>query len=1043
MGCLLCGKEIGPLRLLRDDEFCSNAHRNRYKERLGKALSSIGLPAPPPAPPAGFFTEVKPAEGNRRQAAVLFQFNSQSHVIGFQPRCPVNVDPVSGGSPKPLRDAGRSDRASAAAMATLPLMAPIRFPALSMWLAPEEKAAESPSTNMADTPVCAPAAALPPGPVESWIATADASRWIEPAVPLRLPFAARVVQDCQPPLGDSLRIPPAPVESWIATSEAARWIEAALPLHTPFSMTVLDDWQPAPCDALSFPAAPVESWIRTSAAVRWIDAVLPLQVPFAIVAAEDESVSEASWALMPAQPVESWITFSDAADWMWLAAGAPFLDRIATAVPQAARFAASPQPVEVMSFVEPASAREISARVAVENPRFEFDIWVDASGASAEEPIEVAALCEQWMRSPDAEAVASLVRWSEACAASFEIPVVAPCFSALEIAETFMPSSTRLARPAPAAPVAAFVYATHEGRAISPAPAILSAGNSISDPALKEGSYVAGPKPEPLESMPVPRVVTPAEHGIVAITAIRESLLPVAACTNETDPATDAPEPVEDLVFPSYRAAMLPTLGVVLPALRLDNAAERPAATFESRFDAKTLPAPWTQMAECKPALLEPIGRLVLARPEVDRPAAAVVMPGHGFISLVLHCQRPVPDLSGNFEWQAPMVELKALPFAVRPVFEKTEEAAPQKKEASKKPAMAEVFAMTRRTKAVNPAALYAFKAVAASLIVGAILWFGMGTVRIGSRTPAVNSDVSSILSTPESGPDNSAAGSTTSARRPPSAAVRTEPAGPVARIRRAIADRAAATVTDSFRNGMEAWGAGAKAWAPGWSRHPEGYVQPGQLAIFEPSLKYTDYHLEFFGQIDNKSLGWTVRSKDTRNYYAMKFSVVDPGLRPIIAMVHYPVVGGKKGKPVETPLNVMVHNNKPFQVAVDVRGNRMVTSIDGQEVDTWIDDTIPAGGVGFFADAGEKARLYWMKVSKNEDFLGRVCAYVSSKLGDGSNASAEVWGPGFPVEAPLPGSPMPAQSNEAAVAAAVLGFGRKRRNEAKVWMWRSKVWNS
>jgi hypothetical protein len=111
-----------------------------------------------------------------------------------------------------------------------------------------------------------------------------------------------------------------------------------------------------------------------------------------------------------------------------------------------------------------------------------------------------------------------------------------------------------------------------------------------------------------------------------------------------------------------------------------------------------------------------------------------------------------------------------------------------------------------------------------------------------------------------------------------------------------------------------------------------------------------------------------------------------------------------------------------------------MVTSIDGQEVDTWIDDAIPQGGVGFFADAGEKARLYWMKVSKNEDFLGRVCAYLSSKLGDGSNASAEMWGPEMPGSMPVPGSGFPSSTNDAALAAAVIGLGGRKRGRRNLF---------
>ena len=42
--------------------------------------------------------------------------------------------------------------------------------------------------------------------------------------------------------------------------------------------------------------------------------------------------------------------------------------------------------------------------------------------------------------------------------------------------------------------------------------------------------------------------------------------------------------------------------------------------------------------------------------------------------------------------------------------------------------------------------------------------------------------------------------------------------------------------------------------------------------------------------------MDWVVRAADSKNYYAMKFTVVDPGPRPIIAMVHYPVVAANPG---------------------------------------------------------------------------------------------------------------------------------------------------
>jgi hypothetical protein len=93
----------------------------------------------------------------------------------------------------------------------------------------------------------------------------------------------------------------------------------------------------------------------------------------------------------------------------------------------------------------------------------------------------------------------------------------------------------------------------------------------------------------------------------------------------------------------------------------------------------------------------------------------------------------------------------------------------------------------------------------------------------------------------------------------------------------------------------------------------------------------------------------------------------------------------------------VMFHNRTPYRVEVAVKGDRITTSIEGQTVDSWMDDTLVKGGVGFFAEAGERARIYWMKLSRNEDFLGRVCAYLAGSTEEQSNFIAGLWPAGTP----------------------------------------------
>lgn len=196
--------------------------------------------------------------------------------------------------------------------------------------------------------------------------------------------------------------------------------------------------------------------------------------------------------------------------------------------------------------------------------------------------------------------------------------------------------------------------------------------------------------------------------------------------------------------------------------------------------------------------------------------------------------------------------------------------------------------------------------------------------------------------------------------------------------IRLTIQRRASYETGDNFHAGLASWD--GKNFAKSWAYDKEGFVRPGRLALFKPSHDMTDYKMEFLTQIERKSVGWVFRAADDQNYYAMKLAVTEPGPRPLVALLRYQVIDGKKESRGETPVQVMMHNNRPYRVEVDVKGNQFLTSIEGQLVDTWSDDRLKSGGVGFFAEGSEKARLYWMKITKNSDFLGKLCSMLVPK---------------------------------------------------------------
>jgi hypothetical protein len=691
-----------------------------------------------------------------------------------------------------------------------------------------------------------------------------------------------------------------------------------------------------------------------------------------------------------------------------------------------------------------ARARSASALPDLALSAAEYEPFVEAA-----EPIAPPALCEDWVAIPAAEAVECEVRPGFA-------GVLAPVIT-LRLPQDWHKSAVRLTPLETALPSPAPEPVECE---VSPHSSLLPLTSVATPCQLPDLTAVAAPYasinatadrwiPIP-ESEPVTRNVhasetlsplafqtAPLQMAPFSVELAGETSGTLSAprlCASEQPPA---PLPVQTpQVAAAYSAAILATA----PSLRLNVLELRPRfaeavcapAGFETKAPAPA--APQARLPKGDAAVLKPIStlRAIIPTTDAERPEPAI--PEGQLIPLEYHCIRGRGLCQAGLAWVTPAIDLTMTPFGVRPFFETVEDVERPDID-KKKPNLAEIFSISdvarfRR----STVARHAAKAIAASVLVAIGLWFGSHTASLGRRV--VNRDASADVAVLNN-PGFSAGGT----GRLPGASHVT----PVAWARTVIGKRAASEVTDTFKAGMVAWGAPAKGWAPGWSRHPDGYVRPGQLALFHPSLAYADYRLEFFGQIENKGMSWVVRAHDQKNFYAMKFNVVEPGLRPILSMVHYPVVGGKQGHKTEVPLSIMVHNNTAYHVAVQVKGNRFITSIEGQEVDTWTDDTLTSGGVGFFSEAGERARLYWMKVSRNDDWLGRVCAFLSGNSVEESTETA--WLERTRPEDGLP-TPMPArhtpESWEAVLAAeageqSLAGAPRGRAaNNGRIRLWSS-----
>jgi len=479
---------------------------------------------------------------------------------------------------------------------------------------------------------------------------------------------------------------------------------------------------------------------------------------------------------------------------------------------------------------------------------------------------------------------------------------------------------------------------------------------------------------------------------------------PHAACYSALPEPPALPQPIRlaaRLAFPAAHPVLPGNFLFRVPHLHLPG-----GGALEPPPSAAPLSAPASPSHDIAPAVDAPPGK---------------VYPVADFIALEYYSQRargsprielrskPAPRLPV----QIPAMRLE--PLAVR------REDLPAPKPVKMPPV--EVIGMPAGARPVTRARTWwhAAGAIAAGVFIGLFAWGGASMWRTGWKFGPAKPDLLA--------PAASADASNPSAPAPAAPAVAYAPVpaakGPLAWVRGAVAKRATAEFSDTFRHGMSAWGERPSTLAPGWSRNPDGYVRPGRLALFRPSLAYANYHMEFFTQIESKSVGWVVRARDSKNYYGMKFRVVEPGLRPIIAMVHFTVLRGKAGREVEIPLSVMVHNNEAYHVSVEVKGNHVVTSIEGQEIDSFADDALTSGGVGFFADAGEKARLYWLRVTANDDFVGKLCAYMAGALGQSSPAAA-----GLRPDPAAPGAPSPFEPRGEIALGAALGFRKCRQRK-------------
>ncbi len=195
--------------------------------------------------------------------------------------------------------------------------------------------------------------------------------------------------------------------------------------------------------------------------------------------------------------------------------------------------------------------------------------------------------------------------------------------------------------------------------------------------------------------------------------------------------------------------------------------------------------------------------------------------------------------------------------------------------------------------------------------------------------------------------------------------------------VRNSVAERAAVALNEDFRSGLEDWQTRGDLSA-GWAFDENGFVKPGTLALYRPSLGLRDYDMDFLGLVDKKALSWVVRAKDFDNYYVVKLVVTKTGPLPTMGITRYAVIDGKAQPAVNTVAAINARPDMLYHVTMSVHEDTFLLSMQDTVVDNWVEPRLKRGGVGFFAANGEQGRLRWLQITHQYDMLGRLCAYLA-----------------------------------------------------------------
>jgi hypothetical protein len=160
-----------------------------------------------------------------------------------------------------------------------------------------------------------------------------------------------------------------------------------------------------------------------------------------------------------------------------------------------------------------------------------------------------------------------------------------------------------------------------------------------------------------------------------------------------------------------------------------------------------------------------------------------------------------------------------------------------------------------------------------------------------------------------------------------------------------------------------EQFDAGLTRWTGGigdWILDPAG-ARTGSLAIFTPTIDKRDYEFEFLARIDHQSVNWVFRAADLNDYYLASIILMPDGSYQFKRGC---VMGDAREFADPITLQMPLNRKNAVTIKLHAVGTEFSVSLDGQVIDTWSDNLLSTGGIGFVGAPDDRARIYWVRLT-------------------------------------------------------------------------------